>query len=78
MREADFLSHRARHLHLADAKWRELPERRDAAELEQIARGFPADSVRSMSIFCRAPHAFPISGSDVWAMPLSTPEGLQH
>ena len=78
MREADFLLHRAGHFLLADAKWRELPESRDALVLEKIARSFPEGSVQSKLIFCRAPHSFPIGGSDVWATPLSDADRLSQ
>jgi len=59
-READFLLHRAGTFHLADAKWTEHPDRRDAAGLRRIARELPEGAVRSMSVFCRAPNSYPL------------------
>ena len=73
MREADFLLHRAGTFHLADAKWTEHPGIRDAEVLRKVARELPVGAVRSMSIFCRAPNAYPIGASDVHAVPLAMP-----
>ena len=75
-READFLLHRAGTFHLADAKWTEHPGGRDAEALRKVARGLPAGAVQSMSIFCRAPNAYPIGAGDVHAVPLAMPAGL--
>lgn len=79
-READFLLHRAGTFHLADAKWTEHPDRRDAAGLRRIARQLPEGAVRSVSIFCRAPNAYPLaSGADApRACPLEEPSTLRH
>ena len=70
-READFLLHRAGAYHIADAKWTEHPGPRDAAALRRVARELPDGSVRSMSIFCRAPSAYPIDAGEVQAVPLA-------
>ena len=59
--EADFLLHRAGVFRLADAKWTEHPERRDATALHKIAQTLPANAVQAMSIFCRSPNAYPLS-----------------
>ena len=75
-READFLLHRAGTFHLADAKWTEHPGGRDAEVLCKVARELPAGAVQSMSIFCRAPNAYPIGAGDVHAVPLAMPAGL--
>ena len=75
-READFLLHRAGTFHLADAKWTEHPGGRDAEVLRKVARELPAGAVQSMSIFCRAPNAYPIGAGDVHAVPLAMPAGL--
>ena len=72
-READFLLHRAGTFHVADAKWTEHPGGRDAEVLRRVARELPAGAVRSMSIFCRAPNAYPIGTGDVQAVPLAVP-----
>ena len=74
-READFLLHRAGKFRLADAKWTEHPDARDAGALRRIARELPPGSVRSLSIFCRAPNAYPL-GDDARAVPLDSPDAL--
>ena len=76
MREADFLLHRAGAFRLADAKWTEHPGIRDAEVLRKVARELPDGAVRSMSIFCRAPNAYPIGAGDVHAIPLAMPAGI--
>jgi len=75
-READFLLHRAGAFHLADAKWTEHPDARDAAALRRIAGMLPAGSVRSMSIFCRAPNPYPLGDGGVRAASLDAPDAL--
>ena len=75
-READFLLHRAGGFHLADAKWTEHPDARDAAALRRIAGKLPAGAVRSMSIFCRAPNPYPLGDGGVRAAPLDAPDAL--
>ena len=75
-READFLLHRAGAFHLADAKWTEHPGGRDAGALLKIAQDLPAGSVRTMSIFCRAPNPYPLGSGGVNAVPLDAPEAL--
>ena len=76
-READFLLYRAGRFHLADAKWTEHPGARDAEVLRKVARELPDGAVRSMSIFCRAPNAYPIGVGDVQAVPLAVPTGFE-
>ena len=76
-READFLLHRAGTFHLADAKWTEHPGIRDAEVLRKVARELPAGAVRSMSIFCRTPNAYPIGAGDAHAVPLVVPAGIE-
>lgn len=68
-READFLQHEAGRFRLADAKWTEHPQARDAAALRKVAALLPPDAVRAASIFCRTPHSYPL-GDDVDAQPL--------
>jgi len=76
-READFLLRRAGVFHLADAKWTEHPNARDAAPLRAIARALPVGAVRSLSIFCRAPNPYPLDDAgDAHAVPLDTPSAL--
>ena len=77
-READFLLHRAGAFHLADAKWTEHPDARDAETLRKVARALPDGAVRSMSIFCRAPNPYPIGAGDVHAVPLAALTELAH
>ena len=77
MREADFLLHRAGTFRLADAKWTEHPGLRDAEVLCKVARELPDGAVRSMSIFCRAPNAYPMGAGDVHAVPLAMPAGIE-
>ena len=68
--------HRAGAFHLADAKWTEHPGARDAGALLRIARELPVGSVRTMSIFCRAPNPYPLGSGGVNAVPLDAPEAL--
>ena len=76
-READFLLHRAGIFHLADAKWTEHPNARDAGPLRAIAHALPVGAVRSLSIFCRAPNRYPLDDAgDAHAVPLDTPGAL--
>ena len=75
-READFLLHRAGAFHLADAKWTEHPGARDAGALLKVARELPVGSVRTMSIFCRAPNPCPLGSGGVNAVPLDAPGAL--
>ena len=70
VREADFLRHRGGVFHLADAKWTEHPDARDAAALERVAQALPERSVRSRTIFCRATHSYPLDRAAV-ASPVS-------
>lgn len=61
LREADFLLHRGGAFHLGDAKWTERPQARDATSLRKVA-GYLADgAVKTMSVICRAPNAYPIA-----------------
>ena len=77
-READFLLHHAGNFHLADAKWKELPDKRDTVTLNKVASHFPQDCVVSKTIFCRASNPYPISQSDVWAMSLNATKALSR
>ena len=56
-------------------KWTEHPDARDASALRRIAGELPPGSVRSLSIFCRAPNAYPLDG-DAHAVPLEAPDAL--
>ncbi len=68
-READFLVYRGGRFHLADAKWTEHPRARDAATLRKVLNVLPAERVESLSVVCRTPNAYPLTG-DVAAVPL--------
>ena len=68
-READFLLHRGGTFRLADAKWTQQPRPRAASALRKVAALLPPDTVRAMSIFCRAPNPYPLGGG-VAAEPL--------
>ena len=73
-READFLLHRGGRFHIADAKWTEHPQPRDAKALRKVAGELPEGSVEAMSIICRAPNAYPLA-PDTDAVPLSAIAG---
>ena len=76
-READFLLHRAGTFRLADAKWTEHPNAREASPLRAVAGALPVGAVRSLSIFCRAPNAYPLDDAgDARAVPLDAPGAL--
>ncbi len=62
-READFLFHQGGRFDLADAKWTERPEPRDAEALERVAAELPASSVGRMALICRAAHGYPLSAT---------------
>lgn len=68
-READFLFHQGGTFNLADAKWAEQSRQREATALRKVAARLPANATQAMTIFCRAPNAFPLHES-VTASPL--------
>ena len=76
-READFLLHRGGKFHLADAKWTQHPQSRDAASLRKVAKHLPADSVQSMSVICRAQNPFPLT-PEIDVQPLGALFELPH
>jgi hypothetical protein len=65
----DFLFHRGGRYDLADAKWTEHPEARQADNLRRVAKELPADKVDRCAVVCRADQGYPVSPSVV-AMPL--------
>jgi len=69
-READFLRHRGGSFDLADAKWTERPDARDAAALERVAAELPAGSLRRCAVLCRSPNPYPLT-ERVEAVPLA-------
>ena len=76
-READFLLHRAGRFQLADAKWTEHPDTRDADLLCRVAEELPEGAVQTLSVICRAPNVYPL-GATVRAAPLEAPEALSQ
>jgi hypothetical protein len=68
-REVDFVVHRAGTFVLAEAKWTELPDARDAANLRLVASQLPPGSVRRMAVVCRCANAYPIADG-IEAVPL--------
>lgn len=73
-REVDFLIHRGGRFVLGEAKWTELPDARDAANLRSVAAQLPRGSVQRMAVVCRCAHPFPV-GDGVEAMPLGEVAG---
>ena len=59
-KEADFLVHAGGAFLLADAKWTEEPETRDAKRLLQICDELPTGVVRRMAIICRTHDRHPL------------------
>ena len=72
-KEADFFFRRDGLVHLADAKWNELPQHRDFASLSRIAAELP-ETVRSQTLFCRTSNRLPLSSSTA-VLPLADMEG---
>jgi predicted AAA+ superfamily ATPase len=68
-REVDFLFHRGGRFDLADAKWTEHPEQRDADALRRVASELPSSSVDRTAVICRCAHTYPVSPT-VNAVPL--------
>ncbi len=68
-KEADFLRFRGGRFAVADAKWTEHPDRKEADVLRRVARELPAGSVDAQSVICRCRNPFPL-GDDVAAIPL--------
>lgn len=68
-KEADFLFHRGGRFEIADAKWTEQPDRRDADTLLRVADDLPHSSVLRAAIICRSTHSFPLH-RNVHAFPL--------
>lgn len=68
-READFLRHRGGRIDLADAKWTEHPDARDAAALERVAAELPPGSIGRCAVLCRAANPYPLTDR-VEAIPL--------
>ncbi len=69
-REVDFLIHRGGRFLLAEAKFTELPDDRDAAHMRLVASRLPKGSVQLMAVICRCRNAYPLGGG-VEALPLA-------
>lgn len=74
-READFLFHRGGRFDLAEAKWSERPDAREAALLARVADELPRDRVERQAIVCRCENPYPLT-ADVNAIPLEGVEAL--
>lgn len=61
VREADFLLHRAGRFDLADAKWTQHPDKKDAGGLQRVMEELPAGAAGSGIVICRTPNPYPIS-----------------
>jgi uncharacterized protein len=59
-REVDFVVEVAGQLELFEAKWTELPGRRDTVNLEFVRQVLGQSKVRTAAVICRASHGFPI------------------
>jgi predicted AAA+ superfamily ATPase len=68
-KEVDFLFHRGGRFDLADAKWTEHPDIRDADAVRRIAAELPAGAVGRCAVICRSDHRYPLAPK-VEAVPL--------
>lgn len=68
-REVDFVLHRAGRFKLAEAKWTELPDAKDTANLRAVAAELRKNSAGLRAVICRCANAFPL-GEGVQAVPL--------
>lgn len=68
-KETDFLFHRGGRFELADAKWTEHPDSRDADNLRRIAAELPPRTVDRCAVICRSVHSYPLSPTAM-AIPL--------
>ncbi|MBI2201313.1 MAG: ATP-binding protein, partial [Armatimonadetes bacterium] len=69
-REVDFLIHEGGLFNLAEAKWTEHPDERDAEALLRVASELPRGQTRGLSVIGRAANPYPITAK-VEALPLS-------
>jgi predicted AAA+ superfamily ATPase len=69
-KEADFLIHKAGRFEVLDAKWNELPDKKDAAVLERVMDELPTGSVMRAALICRTGNAYPIRGK-IQAVPVA-------
>lgn len=74
-READFLLHRAGRFVIADAKWTEHPDARDARALARVAAEIGSERIDRQAIVCPCANPYPIT-ADVEALPLDRLEDL--
>jgi predicted AAA+ superfamily ATPase len=74
-KEVDFLFHRAGRFDLADAKWTEQPDARDASVMLRVRAELPPNSVRRMALVCRTPNPYPVT-PEVEALPIDGVEAF--
>jgi predicted AAA+ superfamily ATPase len=60
-REVDFVVDSGGNIELFEAKWMELPDNRDTANLEFVRNALGKKSVTAGAVICRAPNSFPFS-----------------
>jgi predicted AAA+ superfamily ATPase len=69
-REVDFVADAGGRLDLYEAKWTELPDTKDTANLSFLRKTVGESHVASAAVICRAPHSFPL-GNGLRALPVS-------
>jgi len=60
-REVDFVVDTGGNIELFEAKWTEVPDNRDTANLEYVRNALGKKTVASGSVVCRAPNGFPFA-----------------
>jgi predicted AAA+ superfamily ATPase len=60
-REVDFVADVAGNAELFEAKWTELPDNRDTANLEYVRNAMGAKSVNRGAVVCRTLNGFPFA-----------------
>jgi len=76
-REVDFVVDVAGRLELLEAKWTELPDRKDTANLEFVRNAVGEDRIASGAIVSRTPNSFPFPtapGSSGYRRPVDSQE----
>jgi hypothetical protein len=74
-KEVDFVFHHGGRFDLADAKWAEHPDARDAQAMLRVAAELPRGAVRRLALICRTPNPFPVADG-VEALPADGIEAL--
>jgi len=60
-REVDFVVDAGGNVELFEAKWTELPDNRDTANLEHVRSAIGGNQVTGGAVVCRTPNSFPFS-----------------